>query len=332
MTDLNGQIAEEFAFEYSGVVYAVRLFARNGEASVVSSSPPTVVAYFEPQAPMTVTSAGSISFSVDFPKNSIAAASFNIIETVRHGRQWADAWLGPGPHEPLGTANVALSDLFSDITGTSYYYPLGDSLVIVEDDWFDDFTILHEYAHYVQEQVSSFAWIPSVHYPCHAYRPILNDNIDSPELAWLEGFADWFAVAVKNVQEGLYFAPGNIAAAPEDPSAYCSDDTPGEKVQAWVGGALWDLTDTNNEAGPGGFDALQNLEAAIMAITDSDSGMDKYGYSPTIRDFEKAWITFGFPSGLTSVLGLNRISRPITPTKPAPADPICMRKPWTPGC
>jgi len=49
----------------------------------------------------------------------------------------------------------------------------------------DDFTILHEYAHYLEERISSFQAIASWHDGCTALAGFV--SVAGPDHAWMEG-------------------------------------------------------------------------------------------------------------------------------------------------
>ena len=56
--------------------------------------------------------------------------------------------------------------------------------------------LLHEYAHFVEETISAFPWSPTLHDGCLA-KDSFGNVVNSGEHAWMEGFAGWFAQAVK---------------------------------------------------------------------------------------------------------------------------------------
>jgi len=75
------------------------------------------------------------------------------------------------------------------VTGSWYDAPV-DTVVINSADVDFDFLVLHEYAHFLEEMIRSFAPLPSTHDGCLAN--ILGASVNSLEHAWMEGFADYF--------------------------------------------------------------------------------------------------------------------------------------------
>ena len=57
-----------------------------------------------------------------------------------------------------------------------------------------DFTALHEYGHCLEEHISSFVGVGSMHNGCTTMIGAV--HAESPRLAWMEGFASYFAQAV----------------------------------------------------------------------------------------------------------------------------------------
>ena len=130
-----------------------------------------------------------LDFSYTF--HGWSSQHFNIAEVARHGKAYADARRAPGETDAIPPANFQPTS----VTGSYYNAPV-DTVVINSDDVNYDYLILHEYAHYLEERVSSFAPVPSIHDGCTT-KDALGNTINSPELAWMEGFADYFPHAVE---------------------------------------------------------------------------------------------------------------------------------------
>jgi Ig-like domain-containing protein len=147
-----------------------------------------------------------------------------------------------------------------------------------------DSTILHEYAHWLEAQLSSFAWIASTHDGCMALDAFGNIS-NSPEHAWMEGFADYFARAVPLFlpERTLSGSPGrNVLETPPPCNASAAD-----AIEDRVAFTLWDLVDTiypTYEL----HDFVSGADRLIFEIFDRE--LDTFGHYPTIWDFRNAWI------------------------------------------
>jgi hypothetical protein len=210
----------------------------------------------------TATAAGQLmDFSYTFA-DGWTPQHFNVAETIRRGFDFAVARRDPTQSDPIPPVAVQPTS----VTG-SWYNPIVDTVVINSGSAFDDLVILHEYGHYLEEQIGSFPWIPSTHDGCIATQL---GSINSPEHAWMEGFADWFAHAVSRNDPlaGLTGTGSFTVSELETPS--CTPGPAGDEVELFVAGTLWDLTDN---AGPGEpADTQSNLETIIFQIMDRELG------------------------------------------------------------
>ena len=167
---------------------------------------------------------------------------------------------------------------------------------------FDDVTLLHEYAHFLEEKISKFAPIASIHDGCKA--TMIGDAtatpINSPEHAWMEGFADYFAAAViaslptgRTAVFGIATgagleAPPGIFSVPS--CALVRATFPADTIELDVAAVLWDLLD-------GGFtesaDTVSGRDVEIFRIFDRELSTP---FDPTIEDFRAAWVARGLPA------------------------------------
>ena len=153
-----------------------------------------------------------------------------------------------------------------------YNAPVGEIDLTGAAVW-TDMAIIHEYAHYLEAHIGSFLTLPSTHDGCSA--TIAGANVSSPELAWMEGFADWFAQAVNRA------APDAQLSGSWDPSGYgtptmdqldspfCAlpPGTPRGSVENYVAGVLWDLTD-NASGEP--WDTASGWDTQIFQMMDRE--------------------------------------------------------------
>ena len=135
--------------------------------------------------------------------------------------------------------------------------------------------------------------------------------INSPEHAWMEGFADYFASVVDSSLPASRVG-GNLGADAllDTPRAIPESTLPcaairaafnSDSIELDVAATLFDAFDITNEPG----DALGGSDRQVFQIFDRE--LDT-GVKPTISDFRDAWLARGLPaSALGRVFILNGI-------------------------
>lgn len=148
-------------------------------------------------------------------------------------------------------------------SGDNSRYTLGDNTVRLEPAAPDDRTdVVHEYGHAVMDDLYEDTYPPGFDDNCS---PHAMDTESSRGCAWVEGFANWYPMAIYN--EDLY-----RGWRVEDTSGYdTGDDTEGR-----VTGSLWDLIDP---AGEGWDNWQENGQGAIW-----DTMLDRRS-----NNFEDFW-------------------------------------------
>jgi hypothetical protein len=305
-TDLeDGTISVDMPFAGNGVVYGIRVFATNNAAIVwPNDAAHTLPFHREPgeddgQVIHKIEHSASDQLDFSYTFHGWSSQHFNIAEVAQQGKAYADIRRAPGEREtdPIWPANFQPTS----VTG-SYYNAPYDTVVINSDDVNYDYLILHEYAHYLEEKISSFAPIISEHDGCTVkqyWAGTLQDH------AWMEGFADYFAQAVgRSVPDGTLTGVTGTpdTATLESPSCpgLPNSTIPGDAVEKYVAGTLWDVLDepgdpdSKNET----HDTLsrtdrQVLDRQIFEIFDRE--LDKDGVWPTITHFRHAWMDRGLP-------------------------------------
>src|SRR5262245_1860036 len=317
----------------AGTTYALRVYATNDAAvvwpKVVFPTGPYYQQPGEPDgAPIThvVNSpTETLDFSYDF--NAFwPAAHFNMADTIRLGRQYALARRDPLESDLIPQVSVQPS---SGWAGVSHYDFTIDQLLIKDSDMFDDVSLLHEYAHFLEEKISKFAPIASIHDGCKA--TAIGDAtatpINSPEHAWMEGFADYFAAAViSSVPSGRTAvfgiatganleAPPGIFSVPSCTLVRAS--LPADAIELDVAAVLWDLVD----GGVGeSADTVSGRDVEVFRIFDHELSTP---WDPTIEDFRAAWVARGLPAAaLGRIYTLNGLTfrRNLKPTADAGPD------------
>lgn len=126
-------------------------------------------------------------------------------------------------------------------TSSGSYYQGGDnSLHLDGDDGFDDVVALHELGHYMQDEYSASDNPGGSH----------DGSPADPRLAWGEGGATWFAIAVRGVPYYIdYSAGGGWSVELEDRVHAANPAAPmSQRISEWmVAEFLFDLGDAGGE-------------------------------------------------------------------------------------
>jgi hypothetical protein len=313
-TDANGSFSTTTQLPAPGTVYAVRVLASNPAAVVF---PQTVVdggPYWTEPGPtgnprqIKATLNGQVlDFSYDFTDRN-RGKYFNIAETIRQAKAFVDARRDPGEHDAVPSVTVQPAAL------TTFYNSPVAEIDLSSVATYTDMEIIHEYGHFIEAHIGSFAAIPSNHDGCTA--TIAGIDVSSPELAWMEGFSDWFAAAVDRAAPaarlvGFVDSSGYGTPFPSQLEApYCSlaPGTPRGSVENYVSGVLWDLTDDDDPAES--WDHATSQDLAILQIMDRelDAGSLPASALATIYRLAAAWKARGLPgSTLDTILDANEI-------------------------
>lgn len=118
----------------------------------------------------------------------------------------------------------------------SYYQGGTNELHLDGDDGFDDVVALHELGHYMQDEYSIS------HNPGGAH----DGSPADPRLAWGEGGATWFAIAIRGVPYYIDYSPGGGWSVELEDRVHEASITGAmsQNVSEWmVAEVMWDLTD-----------------------------------------------------------------------------------------
>ena len=349
-TDSQGKLDAIVAFAKAGTTYGVKVFATNYAAVVWPDDELHIVPFHrEPGEPgpiinRTVSGPGqTVDFSFEFSQ-TWAARHYNLAETVRRGFDYARDNRDPSEADPIPRAPVQPT---TSLLGETYYTSPFRTIVIDTSDAFQDFVILHEYGHFLEEHISILGGYASRHNGCSATDSLLGHLHNSGELAWSEGFATYFARAVSRLLPSGTLAgatPAIETVAPCSVIGLTAIDLWGlrthtitaEMVEDVVSGTLWDLVDGVGLAGTGeAHDQASGGDRAIFEIFDRELGA--LGRAPTLLDFRLAWAARGLDiAALDRILAFHGV-RQAPPASsiiiaPGPDPQVCLAKPWTTGC
>jgi hypothetical protein len=345
VTDQDGRFRMSLPYRV-GTRVTVEVLARNDAADVLDETVgqnPTfrALARDATGGPLsrTVTSSGvTLDFSTDFT-DAGTARYYNAAEVIARGRAYADAHRDPRETDAIGRARVVFGTLGSP---AAWYDPTSSTIRLLPSLGFEDLAILHEYGHYLENHIGTFLPLPSTHGGCIATLAPFG-SVNSPELAWMEGFADWFAQVVDESPIGTpdVSTPSRVTL---DTPTDCGPLGTGFTTDAFephVAGFLWDLYDRANDVLPGRADddSFSRADGQVFQIMDRELDVPAgAGPWPRISTFRDAWYARGW-GWLDPILTLNNIhtydgSRPAPEPIPAPTpDPkVCLHKPYLPGC
>jgi hypothetical protein len=242
-----------------------------------------------PGAPIQRVSSGSsavLDFSWTFT-DLATAAYYNAADALIYGRDYALARRAPGEPEIIKQLNVMVQ------SGNTFYDPyvhwmrINPGYLIA----LDDLTVLHEYAHFLEEQLSTFGpAIATVHDGCNVQLGVGGAHVESMDFAWMAGYPDYFAQAVKSANgskiSGGAFGTSSVSTL-ESPSCAGGPFLPGQWLEDFVAGALWDLHDDSGTAEPA--DRLCNKDDVIFSIFDRELQR----VPANIQTFTDAWVARG---------------------------------------
>jgi hypothetical protein len=343
-TDALGHLSVDLPFSKQDVKYALRIFPKSGGASCCYGWSPNegqvFIGWVEPGADVpggtpqyeTARNPGDV-VKFDHTFTGDWGSVFNTLDVLGHAAAFARA-NKTDTSDAVGVARIGLAG--KGPNDASWFDPVYYTMNLTPDDRWRDLTILHEYAHYLQAQMGSLAWIPSEHNGCTpntitVIRPggavsSYQGNIAPPDIrmqqAWLEGFADWFAEAARWSDPASYDPPASMPPGGGQPpstleSSSCTPE-PSERVflpnygdvmENHVAAYLWDLTDAFSSSEP--WDRLggPDMTRQVFAVFDRDLDTPAW---PTVITFTQAMSGRGgsFATDGFDIAGNNKVTWP----------------------
>ncbi|MEU4236842.1 hypothetical protein [Actinoplanes sp. NPDC026619] len=123
--------------------------------------------------------------------------------------------------------------------GTFYQLNVTNDIHLVAADPDAPIVVAHEIGHFIMDDVYNDAFPAAP-----GCSPHVIDSSTNAGCAWVEGFADWFALAVNH--DSSFRWPGGISFSLETPS-WSDRGARGDTVESRVAGAMLDVQDSTNE-------------------------------------------------------------------------------------
>lgn len=283
-TSANGQIDVDFANVGIGVQYQLRVYATNPAAKVFNDPHPFLISpfYASPAlAPKVTLSPSDVhDFTFRFTDNT-SISYFNIADVIQRGADYAAAHRDPLETDTLGQVSATMQTIMP----SSYYDPATKAIRFRPEHVMNDFSVLHEYAHYLEERISGFVGLPAVHDGCTAV--VGESDVMDPGYAWMEGFADYFPQAV------LRWGPVGTLSGAQNQAFLESPACPGvvkprASIEIFVAAALYDLLDEPADGGDS-FCSAGQVPADTIIFQIFDRELDIGFSNPSLQHFVNAW-------------------------------------------
>jgi hypothetical protein len=161
-TNSAGGLDQPIAFATTGIVTGLRVFATNDAAQVMQQD--LLFPFFrQPGLPgpelQRTTSSPSDFLDFTFTFTDGARNQFNIADAMKWARDYALGRRDPRETDPINRVDVHFNSL------NTYYDPIFHAVRLDPTFAMDDFTVVHEYAHYLEEastrRSSSRRWPPT---------------------------------------------------------------------------------------------------------------------------------------------------------------------------
>ncbi len=263
----------------------IRTLARSRPGTVETSA---ARVYTDVTPSLVVNAAGPTLLDRDIVTN---AAAWNVMDMLVTGYRYALSWMSDAIERSALAHVVAhwdpgrIPDVRYDGNGQIWIGLQSDGTGVQFDAGNSDYDILHEYGHHVMLRSST----PD------SYSGDTTHSLDQPapggmEMAWSEGFANFFAVATST------WDPDHVSAVGIPSDVYVRPFTsmqswtfslktllpvPRPDIEHCVADALWDLYTSPN---------ITNGKAKLFSLIDKDLDGWAPPASPTIRDLKARWL------------------------------------------
>jgi hypothetical protein len=174
--------------------------------------------------------AGSVTQQdLTIPSTNASVGAWNALDTAVTAMDWLRA-------EGVATISPLIMYWEQGSNTGSYYIGDGNELHLDGDDGYDDVVALHELGHYIQDEYSASDNPGGAH----------DGSPADPRLAWGEGGATWFAIALRGVPYYIDYSAGGGWSVELEERAHLASPTGAmsQDVSEWmVAELIWDVSD-----------------------------------------------------------------------------------------
>ena len=296
-TDDSGNFSKSFCdddgwFDDTLEIY-YRLHAERGNPKVYVEDSSWIDEEYEYDSNVVSSDGGNISYNLNL--DNTWSGLFNIVDAAYQARKF---WVDSG-HSYSEETEIHWEAGYGD--DGSYFNPFWNEITIADDpsdpDQWDDSVIMHEWGHSADDYYSCDDNPGGDHY--------IDQLVDDPELAWGEGYPDYYQSAVRGALGdpfGSWYIDINgsgISGIEVDLEAYdtsVSSDLISTRNELAIAAALWDLNDNVND----GQDRVNHGHNMIQAVYTSNAFKDvAYGFWDDTCDFDtfmRGWVDDGRPT------------------------------------
>ena len=296
-TDASGNFSKSFCdddgwFDDTLEVY-YRLHAERGSPKVYVEDSSWIDEEYEYNSNVVSSDGGAINYNLNLDSNW--SGIFNIVEAAFQARQlWVDSGNSYSEETEIHWENGYGDD-------GSYFDPFWNELTIADDpsdpDQWDDSVIMHEWGHSADDYYSCDDNPGGDHF--------INKLVDDPELAWGEGYPDYYQSAVRGALGdpfGSWYldingsGSGGIMVNLETYDTSVGSNLISTRNELAIAAALWDLNDGAND----GQDRVSLGHATVQQVYTSNAFEDvAYGFWDDTCDFDtymRGWVDDGKPA------------------------------------
>ncbi len=297
VTDSSGNFSKSFCdddgwFDDTLEIY-IRIAAERGSPKVYVEDSSWIDEEYEYDTGEVSSGGGTINFNLNL--DNAWSGIFNIVDAAFLARQ---LWVNSGDSYSEET-EIHWENGYGD--DGSYFDPFWNEITIADDpsdpDQWDDSVIMHEWGHSADDYYSCDDNPGGDHF--------INKLVGDPELAWGEGYPDYYQSAVRNANgypEASWYldidgsGTSGIAVNLENYDTSIGASLISTLNELAIAAALWDLNDNVND----GQDIVSYGHATIQDVFTSEAFFDvAYGFWDDTCDFDtymRGWVDAGKPA------------------------------------
>jgi hypothetical protein len=331
-TDSNGDFTKSFCdddgwFDDTLEIY-VRLATERGDPKVYVEDSSWIDEEYEYNTGEVSSGGGTINFNLNL--DNTWSGMFNIVEAAYLARQlWVNSGDSYGEETEIHWENGYGDD-------GSYFDPFWNEITIADDpsdpDQWDDSVIMHEWGHSADDYYSCDDNPGGDHY--------IDALVDDPELAWGEGYPDYYQSAVRNAnsypEASWYFDMNGAGTGGIMVNLENYDLKPANLIstrnELAIAAALWDFNDNVNDR----QDTVNHGHAMVQDVYTSNAFFDvAYGFWDDTCDFDtymRGWVDAGKPAdGPTAAAVLQNTGYTLSASSLVEGSPTSINAASSPG-